>query len=59
MVAVWGCCCSLNGRGWHTLGSEVIRGAGECIGGTAVALELSVVDPTAVLEVSPTVHACV
>ena len=55
-VAVWGCC---DGRGWYTLGSEVICGAEECIGGTVVALEWSVVDPTVVLEVFSTVHACV
>ena len=58
-VAIWGCCCSCDGRGWYTLGSEVICCAVEHIGGTVVVLELSMVDPTVVLEVSPTVHACV
>ena len=30
--------------------------AGECIGGIVVVLEMSVVDPTVVVGVSPTVH---
>ena len=47
-VAIWSCCCSCD---VYTL---VICCAGE--GGTVVWLETPVVDPTIVLEVSPTIH---